>query len=337
MIVDLVLVALSLPALGWTTYLAALAVLSCARLASPPAAPPRMRLDVVVPAHDEERGIGATVASLLEADYPADLRRVVVVADNCGDATAAKAAEAGALVFERRDPVRRGKGHALAFAFEKVLAAGVDAVVVVDADTRVTPNLLRAFDARLQSGAAAVQAHYGVSNPEASWRTRLMHIGLTLFHDVRSRGRERIGVSAGLRGNGMAFAAATLRQVPHEAFSIVEDVEYGIRLGMLGHRVEYAGEARALGEMVSSERAARSQRRRWEGGRWQLARAHAGSLVREGLRRRSLLLLDLAMDVLVPPLSYVALVTAAGAVASTLWVVFARRSPWLIAPWSVAT
>lgn len=332
-IVDIALVVLSLPVLCWAGYLAALAVLSCGRLSAPQAAAPRMRLDVVVPAHDEEHGIAGTVASLLATDYPSELRRVIVVADNCVDATSARASEAGALVWERRDPLLRGKGYALAFAFERVLGGGADGVVVVDADTQVTPNLLKAFESRLQAGAAAAQAHYGVLNPKVSWRTRLMHIGFTLFHDVRSRGRERLGLSAGLRGNGMAFAARTLREVPHDAFSIVEDVEYGVRLGLLGHRVHYVGEAQVLGEMVSSEKASRSQRRRWEGGRWQLARTHSGSLIRRGLRRRSPMLLDLGMDLLVPPLSYVALAAAMGTVISVMWVVLAHRSLFPVVPW----
>jgi 1,2-diacylglycerol 3-beta-glucosyltransferase len=337
MLIDGALLVLSVPVLGCTTYLAALAALSCgnspARTAT--VAAPKTRFDVVVPAHDEERGIAATVTNLLAMDYPAELRRIIVVADNCSDATAARAAEAGALVFERHDELRRGKGYALAFAFERVLRGDADAVVVIDADTRATANLLRAFDARLQAGAPAVQAHYGVLNPEAAWRTRLMHIGFTLFHDVRSRARERLGVSTGLRGNGMAFAAATLREVPHDAYSIVEDVEYGIQLALRGHRVEYAGEAQVLGEMVSSEKASRSQRRRWEGGRWLLARRHAASLFAEGFRRRSLLLLDLAADLLVPPLSYVVVFTLGGLTASAIWAALGG-SLWPLAAWSVA-
>src|SRR5205823_3666605 len=102
---------------------------------------------------------------------------------------------------------RRGKGYALAHAFEHALDDGfADAVAVVDADTSVSPNLLRAFAGRFDRGAVAAQAEYGVSNPEASWRTRLMVIALSLFHTLRSLARERLGVSAGLRGNGMAFS-----------------------------------------------------------------------------------------------------------------------------------
>lgn len=73
-----------------------------------------MRLAVLIPAHDEEEGIATTLESLLDGDYPASARRVIVVADNCSDATAARAAATGAEVWERTDPANRGKGFALA-------------------------------------------------------------------------------------------------------------------------------------------------------------------------------------------------------------------------------
>jgi cellulose synthase/poly-beta-1,6-N-acetylglucosamine synthase-like glycosyltransferase len=336
-VVDVVLALASLPALAWCGYLGVLTLLSAANRVPQPGGHPRTRFDVIVPAHDEESGIAATVESLLAMDYPRELRRVVVVADNCADETAARAAAAGAVVLERHDTTRRGKGYALAFAFERTLAdKTADAVAVVDADTIVSPNLLRAFDARFRSGARAVQAHYGVANRNASWRTRLMHIGFTLFHDVRSRARERLGVSVGLRGNGMAFAVDTLSEVPHDAFSVVEDVEYGIRLGRAGIRVWSAGDAEVLGAMVSSERASRSQRRRWEGGRLRLAKTHGLPLLLEGLRKRSLTLLDLALDLLVPPLSYIVLATAFGAAVAAACATTGHAAWWSAAPWGVA-
>jgi 1,2-diacylglycerol 3-beta-glucosyltransferase len=257
------------------------------------------------------------VTNLSAMDYPAALRRILVVADNCSDATADRAREAGATVLVRHDTEKRGKGFALAHAFERSLSDGfADAVVVVDADTEVSPHLLHSFGLRLEAGAHAVQAHYGVMNPNASWRTRLMTIALALFHKVRSLGRERLGVSCGLRGNGMCFTHSVIRQVPHDAFSIVEDLEYGIRLGRAGHRVHYAWEAEVLGEMVSSEKAARSQRRRWEGGRWAMTKQFGVPLLGEALRKRDGVLLDLAMDLLVPPLSYVVLGAVGLSVAS---------------------
>lgn len=333
-VMDVLLLVGMAPVLLACGYLLLLTLLS-RRPPVPTGPAPSRRFDIVVPAHNEEAGIARTVENLSRVDWPGAARRILVVADNCSDATAARAREAGATVLERHDTERRGKGYALAHAFEKSLADGfADAVVVIDADTVVSPNLLAAFSRRLEAGAQAAQAHYGVMNPAASWRTRLMTVALGMFHQVRSLGRERLGVSCGLRGNGMCFTHAVLRQVPHDAFSIVEDLEYGIRLGRAGYRVHYAGEAEVLGEMVSSEKASRSQRRRWEGGRVQMMKLHGVPLLRDAVGKRSGLLLDLAMDVLVPPLSWVVL-GVGGA-----WLTAAGLSAWagrpLVALWAAS-
>ncbi len=308
----LVLAVCALPILAASLYLALLALLA----RRPPARAPvacTHRFDIVVPAHDEENEVAQTVASLLAVDYPRERFRVLVVADNCSDRTAEMATAAGAQVLVRRDADRRGKGHALAFAFDYCLADGfADAVVVVDADTLVDKNLLVAFAARFERGVSAVQADYGVRNSGSSWRTRLMAIALAAFHGVRSAARERLGVSCGLRGNGMAFGRGLLQSHPPVAFSVVEDLEYGIQLGYAGVRVEYVPEARVLGHMAVTEGASRSQRRRWERGRHALVREHVPALLREAWRRRDGTLLDLALDLMVPPLGQLLVVTVVG-------------------------
>ena len=184
-------------------YLLSLTLLS-GELPRPSYGPPSVRFAIVVPAHNEQEGIASTVENLLSVEYPKDLFSVVVVADNCSDETAARAERSGARVFVRHDEKLRGKGYALAHAFER-LAREVDAVVVVDADTVVSPNLLSAFAARIQAGAMAVQADYAVRNPNAAWRTRLMAVAFGAFHVLRSLARERLELSSGLRGNGMCF------------------------------------------------------------------------------------------------------------------------------------
>jgi hypothetical protein len=313
LLLDVLLVLLALPVLAATGYLLALAVL--ARL--PPATPgpePRLRFDVIVPAHDEEQGIEKTVHSVLAVDWPAGLRRVVVVADNCTDRTAERAERAGATVLVRQDAERRGKGHALEHGFRFSLEDGfADAVVVVDADTQVSPNLLAAFAAHFERGTHALQARNEVLNRTSSWRAGLMTIAFALFNGVRSLARERLGLSVGLRGNGMGLSMRVLREVPHQAHSVVEDLEYGILLGRAGYRVGYVQEASVRSAIPDTERVARSQRLRWEGGRGALARRLGLPLVKEGLRRRSPMLVDLGVDLLVPPLSTLVLLAVGGA------------------------
>lgn len=301
---DLLLSLASLPVLVFSAYLFVATLLSASLKVSQPAACDR-RFRFVVPAHNESAGIAATVSSLLKVDYPGGLFDVVVVADNCNDDTAEQARRAGATVLERTNAELRGKGYALEYAFS-ALPPEVDAVVVIDADTLVSPNILRAFCARRELGAEALQADYAVRNPDASWRTRLMAIAFGSFHIVRSRARERLGLSCGLRGNGMCFSAALLKKVPHHAFSVVEDVEYGLRLGEAGYRVFYADEAHVYGEMVSKAGASSSQRRRWEEGRRELVRLHARRMLGVALQQRRRVPLDLALDLVIPPLSRLA-------------------------------
>jgi cellulose synthase/poly-beta-1,6-N-acetylglucosamine synthase-like glycosyltransferase len=225
--------------------------------------------------------------------------------------------------------VLRGKGYALAHAFDISRERGwADAVVIIDADSRVSPNLLEAIAARMELGEQAVQVHYGVTNIHASWRTRLMAIAMGAFHRVRSRGRERLRVSCGIRGNGWAVTHALLRQVPYASFSLTEDIEFGINLGMKGIRVAYADEASCDGEMVSGGANARSQRRRWEAGRMEILRSRTWPLLKHAMRARSLVCFDLAMDLLVLPLSYVAL--NALLLVAAAWLLAPAGSHWLL-------
>jgi 1,2-diacylglycerol 3-beta-glucosyltransferase len=338
-VVDICATMASVPAVLAAGYLELLAVMSIPnRGRRPPKTHPFF--DVIIPAHDEEAQIAATVADVLSIDYPRESFHVVVVADNCTDATAEIARASGAEVLERIDPDKRGKGYALACAFAKSLERGrAHAVVVVDADTYVSKNLLQAFAARLEAGEEIVQAEYCVRNPNVSWRTRLMVIALALFHTLRSRARESLGVSCGLRGNGMGFSSRVLRDVPYNAFSIVEDVEYGIRLGEAGYRVAYVGEAAVLGEMVAKGADARSQRQRWESGRRDLARAHGWRLIRRGLAERSGLLLDLGADLLLPPLTRITMWIVLGLTTSVVVATLGLRSgitPFAWLPWTAA-
>jgi len=317
---SLLLFALSVPVAVAAGYLFVATLLS-GRLPLPAPSAPWRRFRFIVPAHNESAGIASTVVSLLGVDYPSELFEVVVVADNCEDDTAERARAAGAIVLERHDKERRGKGYALLLAFSS-LPAEIDSVVVVDADTLVSRNILRAFAARRDLGAVAMQADYAVRNPNSGWRTRLIAIAFGAFHIVRSRARERLSLSCGLRGNGMCFSAAIFAEVPHEAFSIVEDVEYGLRLGEAGYRVHYADEAHVYGEMVSTAAAASSQRRRWEEGRKELVRRNGRRLLLAGLAQRNRILFDLALDLLIPPLSRIAVASFLGVLAAGVFSFF---------------
>lgn len=315
-VVHVLLVAAALPCLAAALYLLGLTLMSRApRTAGRPRTQPAFV--VLVPAHDEERGIGGTVRALQAIDYPAPLRRIVVVADNCSDRTAEVAAGHGADVLVRTDARRRGKGYALQFGIQHVLEeTDWDALAVVDADTTVSANLLNAFAASFEAGANVVQAAYLPRSAGRGPVAVITEVAFTAFHVVRSRARERLGLSCGLRGNGMAFRRTTLAHVSHTAFSRTEDLEFGVMLGLAGERVAFAGDATVCGDMPEHRGAVTTQRSRWIGGRVEIARRFVPALIREAVRRRDRMLADLAVDLAVPPLSVLVTVAAVGLLAS---------------------
>lgn len=329
MIFDVGLVLFALPVAFIASYLAFLAAVARKPAQRASTAQPELtRFDIIVPAHDEAQVIARTVKSLLALDYPKSLFRVVVVADNCSDDTAKLARAAGATVWERQDHKLRGKGYALRFAFDRSLAeAAAHAVVVIDADTVVNAQLLRAFAARIAAGEQAIQAFYGVLNAKDSWRTQLMTLGLCLFNGMRSLARERLSLSSSLAGNGMCFARGLLERHPYDSYSLVEDLEFGVKLTAEGVRVAYEPGAEVRADMPSTESAARTQRQRWEEGRRAFVRAQLWPSVRRAFTDRTALSFDAAMNLLVPPLSKVVALTVAGLAASVALGI-ARGGQW---------
>ncbi len=265
------------------------------------------RVAIVVPAHNEAHGIARCVQSLLGCDRPRANVTLLVVADNCSDDTAGAARLAGAEVLERNDAERRGKGYALELAFDTLLAAhaDLDAVLVVDADTEVDVDFLTTSERWFAAGADAVQSRYTVLNADASEKTRLMNVALMAFNVLRPRGRARLGLSAGILGNGFGLSRRCLEAVPYTARSVVEDLEHHLELVRQGFRVEFMDETSVRADFPVGDAGADTQRARWEGGRMRMIREHAPKLLGEVLRGRlsltepllELLLLPLAMQV----------------------------------------
>ncbi len=274
------------------------------------------RLAVVVPAHDEEQLIRACVASLRNSHRPPDA--IYVVAHNCKDTTAAAAESAGAQVLVLHDDGSRGKGAALDHGFTHALAQHHTAILVVDADSVVDPTLTGHVTRAFADGADAVQARYIASTTVAGTRTAIMALSLTGMNFVRPRGRSRLGLSSGIFGNGFALSAATIGAVPYTAHSVVEDLEYHLSLVASGRSVRFLEYAIVRGELPDNDKAAGTQRARWEGGRARIRRDFVPRVFRAVLRG-NLRLLEPLLDLLSIPIASVVPILLAMAILPLAW------------------
>lgn len=263
--------------------------------------PSSIRVAVLVPAHDEQAGISAAVTALMRQDHPTHLTDIIVIADNCGDETAARAASAGAAVWERDAPDAPGKGQALTWAIERIWRElpQTEAVVIVDADCAASPNLCSTIAAEIAGGQHAVQVPYEVSNPSESPTAGLRAAGFALKHVIRARGRARLGLSCNLFGTGMGFSSTLLRRIPWPQ-SVTEDTELFIRLTRAGYRVAYADAARVTSPMPVTADQAAQQQLRWESGNAQLVRHELPGLLWHTVASGDLQGLGAAAELAVP-------------------------------------
>jgi cellulose synthase/poly-beta-1,6-N-acetylglucosamine synthase-like glycosyltransferase len=314
------------------------ALLGRQRISSAASSHAQSAIAVVIPAHDEERLVARTVASLRNQTYPRGLYEIVVVADNCTDETARVAEAAGAIVLVRNDPDSRGKGYALRWAFERVLGREdpPDALVVVDADSVADPAFLAILEARFQAGAEAVQGE-SLLVPDGSTSGALRAAAFLLINRARPLGRAVLGLPSGLCGNGMLFSRRVLQDHPWDAFTSTEDVEYAVKLRLDGIDPVFARGAIVSSPVAPTARAAEEQQLRWEGGQLHVARVYVPALLFRAVRERRARFLDVALELAVPPLGYLvaaaAVLTATGAVL----VVTGLVDAWAVVPAAVGT
>jgi cellulose synthase/poly-beta-1,6-N-acetylglucosamine synthase-like glycosyltransferase len=257
-------------------------------------------ITVLIPAHNEEALIGRCIRSILAtASSGTD---VLVVAHNCTDATAMRARAAGATALVVNDPGQTGKGCALLHGFRAALAGPSHGFLVIDADSVVEPGLLQRVRRRLSTGAAALQCRYELFCSPDRPRAGLTSLAFHAFNIIRPRGRDRLGLSAGVFGNGFALHREVLKRVPYDAHSIVEDLEYHLMLVCAKIRVEFVESAAVRGEMPVTSEGARAQRARWEGGRLRVMKRWVPRLL-SGILRGQFRLMEPLLDLLTLPIA----------------------------------
>lgn len=235
----------------------------------------------IVPAHNEEAVIRNLVESLNAQDYPKELYDVYVIADNCTDATAEIAKEAGAIVLKRFDEQNKTKGHALNWFIKQKIEenADYDALCVFDADNIVDKNFLKNMNKKLCQGEEVVQGYRDIKNPTDSWIAGGYAIFYWMMHRFYHLARYNLGLSPLLNGTGFMVKFDLLKPNGWQTITLTEDIEYSLINIAQGRKLGWAVDAIVYDEQPVTFKASWSQRSRWTVGHLQCMKEYTGKLI----------------------------------------------------------
>ena len=257
---------------------------------------------VLVPAHNEQSQIGPTVNAIHKQLRSDD--RLIVIADNCVDATAEIARAEGATTWEREDATNRGKGFAIRFALKRLADNPPDVVVCIDADCVPAAGCIDQITSVALETNRPVQAAYCMYTPHgAGDATFVSAFAVLVKNYVRLRGLQRAGAPCLITGSGVAYPWRALERVPHPDAHIVEDMAYSIDLALAGFPPAPCVQARVESPLPSAKESAATQRTRWEHGHLSVMLSQGPKLLFGIARRPSLSLIAMLLDLAVPPLS----------------------------------
>lgn len=261
---------------------------------------------ILIPAHNEQEVIVPTLQSL-QADLP-EHTRIVCVAHNCTDGTAALATAHGAEVVVVNDDGTGGKPAALKAGLAWLDRDPPEVVVIVDADCNVAPGSIRLLATQAKIWNTPVMGCYLFTSATDTARTTFSSLAIMLKNFIRPLGLWRLGLPCLLNGSGSAYPFSLLRNAPHGEGSIAEDYQLTVDLLECGYPTRFVPAARIVGQLPHKDATAQKQRRRWEHGHLYLSLHVAPRLLLAGISQLDRNRLAIGLDLLVPPLAYLALI-----------------------------
>jgi N-acetylglucosaminyltransferase len=233
-----------------------------------------LTLTVIVPAHNEELGLPATLEALARQTIPPE--EIIVVDDGSADRTGEVAAAHGATVLtppRNLGSKARAQNHALPHC-------DTDLVLAVDADTVLAPDYIEKIkpvfdDPKVVVAAGNVQTRF----TRTIWERGRSIEYLFGFHWHRPI---QNGANSPVVCSGCCSA---FRREPLVGFggfperTIVEDMDFTWSMQIAGHRAAYVGDAVAWAADPETLTYLRKQVWRWMAGFFQNVRLHLGSMI----------------------------------------------------------
>ena len=226
----------------------------------------------VIAAHNEEMVIGNLVRSIMSQEYKGTIG-CFVVADNCTDATAEKAREAGAIAWERNDLVRKGKSWALDYAFARLVDEYGDlyeGFIIMDADNIVSPTYVDIMNDAFDAGYLVCTSYRNSKNYDSSWISSAYATWFMREARYLNNARVLMNTSCAISGSGWMVSAAIVRGMHGWRFhTLTEDIQFSTFCCSHGIQIGFAP-AEFFDEQPVTFKASWIQRMRWTKGFYQV-------------------------------------------------------------------
>lgn len=245
----------------------------------------------VIAAHNEENVIAQLVESIKGQDYPQELIETFVIADACTDATAQRAREAGAVVYERNDLARKGKSWVLDYGFDRILNEYGDkfeAFFVFDADNLMSPTYVREMNKVFDAGYLVSTSYRNSKNFDSSWISSAYALWFLREARFLNNPRMMLNTSCAISGSGWMVSASVIRGMHGWDFhTLTEDIQFSTFCAANGIQIGYSP-AEFYDEQPLTFAASWTQRMRWTKGFYQVFFSYVGDLfhgMRKGVKR----------------------------------------------------
>lgn len=261
------------------------------------------RYAVLISARNEEGVISNLIKSVENQNYPADLVRIFVCADNCTDNTAKAAEDAGAIVFERFDQRRVGKGYALNFLLKQIERfysfEMFDGFFVFDADNVLEPDYISEMNKTFCEGYAAVTGYRNSKNYSDNWISAGYSLWFLRESQFLNRPRYLLNLNASVSGTGFLFSRKLIeKKGGWNYFLLTEDIEFTIDSVISGEKIGYCEKAVLYDEQPTKFNQSVRQRLRWARGYIQVFCGYGGRLIKGIFSKNFFTCYDMAMAIL---------------------------------------
>lgn len=288
----------------------------------------RPKTTIAIPAHNEAAQIKEVIETLQQQITERD--RIIVIADNCHDNTAELARSTGVTVLERESLTERGKGYALDYAMQQIRLDPPEVLVILDGDCLVEANAIKNITCKAIATGRPVQATYLMDQPEnPNLKDEISMFSLKVKNLVRLLGLNHLGWHSLLTGSGMAFPWQLIEEVSLAGSKTTDDMQLTVDLALNGSTPVFCQNALVMGRLMK-DRDAQSQRSRWEHGHLEMILLEVPRLLKAFFTTGNWAALGLALDIFIPPLSF--LIMAWIATTIVTWLAFILSFISLIPP-----